>query len=273
MSTLPAVIENPGNLSVEGLINLHERIEANGGMTPERAKQLREPFPAKVIGKLPRLICKKCSDSKPRGHCDEHRKSKCAECGNYISTAHIHLDYVGHAAVTDRLLQVDPLWTWEPMAYGEKGEPLMANGGLWIRLTICGVTRPGFGDATNGSAVKEIIGDAIRNAAMRFGVALDLWAKEDLASTSEEQGRDGVNPDAANANSSAEANASSSEGKSRPVVTAAQITRLFAVAKTAGVSEDKARELVKEVAGVESTKAIPKDLYDAVIAAIQGAGA
>jgi hypothetical protein len=28
--------------------------------------------------------------------------------------------------------------------------------------------------------VKEAIGDALRNAAMRFGAALDLWAKSDL---------------------------------------------------------------------------------------------
>ena len=31
-----------------------------------------------------------------------------------------------------------------------------------------------------GARVKECIGDAIRNAAMRAGVALDLWAKEPL---------------------------------------------------------------------------------------------
>ena len=30
--------------------------------------------------------------------------------------------------------------------------------------------------------MKERIGDAIRNAAMRFGVALDLWSKEELES-------------------------------------------------------------------------------------------
>jgi hypothetical protein len=50
-------------------------------------------------------------------------------------------------------------------------------GNLWIKLTICGVTRLGVGDGKNA---KEVIGDAIRNAAMRFGVALDLWAKENL---------------------------------------------------------------------------------------------
>ena len=37
--------------------------------------------------------------------------------------------------------------------------------------------RIGVGD---GKSAKECIGDAIRNAAMRFGVALDLWAKDDL---------------------------------------------------------------------------------------------
>jgi hypothetical protein len=54
---------------------------------------------------------------------------------------------------------------------------------MWIRLTVCGVTRLGYGAADGkqgGDAVKEIIGDALRNAAMRFGAALDLWHKGDL---------------------------------------------------------------------------------------------
>jgi hypothetical protein len=45
------------------------------------------------------------------------------------------------------------------------------------------VTRLGYGNAegkSGGDAVKEIIGDALRNAAMRFGAALDLWHKGDL---------------------------------------------------------------------------------------------
>ena len=55
-------------------------------------------------------------------------------------------------------------------------------GGLWIRLTVCGVTRLGYGDAggrKGPNAIKESIGDAIRNAGMRFGLALDLWCKGD----------------------------------------------------------------------------------------------
>ena len=54
---------------------------------------------------------------------------------------------------------------------------------MWIKLTVCGVTRLGYGDAgakKGGDAMKERIGDALRNAAMRFGAALDLWHKGDL---------------------------------------------------------------------------------------------
>ena len=96
------------------------------------------------------------------------------------------LDYVGHAAVTKRLLEVDPHWSWTPMGYTDQGLPLITvtdgEAALWIRLTVLGVSRPGVGTAQDdGSDVaKKLISDAIRNAAMRFGVALDLWSKEDL---------------------------------------------------------------------------------------------
>lgn len=94
----------------------------------------------------------------------------------------VQLDYVGHAALTHRLLEVDPLWTWEPMALTAEGLPRFdETGGLWIRLTVCGMTRLGYGHAQKkqgpGDREKEVIGDAIRNAAMRFGAALDLWHK------------------------------------------------------------------------------------------------
>lgn len=117
-------------------------------MTPEQAEALRKAFPKGSVGKLPK--------------------------GGMM------LDYVGHAAVVDRLLSVDPEWTWEPLALDDAGLPAIDQAGnLWIRLTIAGVTRIGCGDGKN---MKERIGDALRNAAMRFGVALDLWSKEELES-------------------------------------------------------------------------------------------
>ena len=103
---------------------------------------------------------------------------------SYLPKGGVKLAYVGHAALTDRLLDSDPAWTWEPLAMSDNGLPVMDDiGGMWIRLTVCGVTRLGYGHAgskTGGDAIKEVIGDALRNAAMRFGAALDLWHKGEL---------------------------------------------------------------------------------------------
>lgn len=147
--------------------------------TPTGLALLREPFPEHHIGKLPKPYKK---DSE-RGHCDE--------CGGYHGLPAAHLDYVGHAAITHRLLDADPAWSWEPLSLDANGLPALDNnGGLWIRLTVGGVTRLGYGDAqgkTGGDAMKERIGDALRNAAMRFGVALELWHKGDLHAPTEEE--------------------------------------------------------------------------------------
>lgn len=145
-------------------------------MTPEQAAALRAPFPPEAIGKI------------PKG-------------GTW-------LDYVGHAAVTDRLLQVDPEWIWMPCNCGDKGEPLITQRGndsvMWIELTVCGISRFGVGIVATKSfeLEKQLISDAIRNAAMRFGVALDLWSKEDLHASSENaegSGSRAVEPDTATA--------------------------------------------------------------------------
>lgn len=150
--------------------------------TLAKLAMLREPFPESEIRYLPRVWCRACRDSK-RG-CNQHEVSQCSKCGNRLTTAHIDLKFVGHAEVTNRLLNVDPMWSWEPVAFDSNGLPQYdGNRGLWIRLTVCGVTRLGYGNAegkSGGDAVKEIIGDAIRNAGMRFGMALDLWTSSDL---------------------------------------------------------------------------------------------
>lgn len=151
------------------------------------ALKLREKFPPELVGKLPRVTCPDCADR--RKTCTEHKKSKCGVCGAYVSERHIHIDYVGHADVTSRLIEADPDWNWEPRAEDEHGLPLFDTDdrgnpvGLWIKLTVGGVTRLGYGSvpSNQSDAVKVLIGDALRNAAMRFGVALDLWAKGDRA--------------------------------------------------------------------------------------------
>ena len=144
---------------------------------------LRKPFPENHINKLPKFTTKQINESKQ----DPNRWNiNCEVCGGWHHKNAIHLDYVGHAALTDRLLDADPGWIWEPMATDESGLPAFDKfGGMWIKLTVCGVTRLGYGHAgkkTGGDAIKECIGDGLRNAAMRFGGALELWHKGELHS-------------------------------------------------------------------------------------------
>src|SRR5574340_339945 len=69
--------------------------------------KLREPFPDNLVNYLPRPTCAKAEyQALP--------KAKCSICGNYHATSKtVHLGYVGHAALTKRLLDVDPTWSWE----------------------------------------------------------------------------------------------------------------------------------------------------------------
>lgn len=152
---------------------------------------LRIPFPDNQISKLPKPT---------KQQTDELRQNsgvgiRCQLCGGWHHKNTIHLDYVGHAALTDRLLDADPNWIWEPLSMAD-GLPVMDGyGGMWIRLTVCGVTRLGYGhagDKSGGDAIKEVIGDALRNAAMRFGAALDLWHKGDLHAGKQESGEDPI---------------------------------------------------------------------------------
>jgi 5'-3' exonuclease len=142
---------------------------------------LRKPFPEHQVGKLPK-------GTKTQNECPAGEKRDCAVCGGWHHPRVVHLDYVGHAALTNRLLDADPTWDWRPLALTPEGLPKFdASGGLWIKLTVCGVSRLGYGHAETkghmdaGAREKVVVGDALRNAAMRFGAALDLWSKQDLA--------------------------------------------------------------------------------------------
>lgn len=134
---------------------------------------LRAPFDPSVIGKLPRKV----KDGN----------------GGWRT---IKLDFVGHALVTDRLLSVDPEWSWEfgcldptsghpskeaSIERDDQGRPVA----LWMALTACGVTRRDIGyvdPEAKDEPMKLLVSDALCRAAMRFGVGLDLWAKDGLES-------------------------------------------------------------------------------------------
>lgn len=147
----------------------------------DKNKRLRDPFEECDISWLP-----KPSKSQTDAVKQNFRAGiRCDLCGAWHHQDVVHLQYVGHAAVTNRLLDVDSQWNWDFLCTNENGEPIVdKNGGMWITLTVNGVTRKGYGDAPmhkGADAMKERIGDAIRNAAMRFGVALELWHKGNLS--------------------------------------------------------------------------------------------
>jgi len=207
--------------------------------------KLREPFPPNQISKLPK---------ETRAQIDARKADKnlmvwkCPLCGGPHHKNAAHLDYVGHAAATDRLLDTDPAWTWEPLSVDQRGLPAFdETGGLWIRLSVCGVSRLGYGSAdgkSGGDAKKEIIGDAIRNAGMRFGMALDLWHKGDLHA--------GDEPDAA-----------APRNDPTPIMVNQDQRRQLMVLGTAKNVDTRA--LCKAM-GVQSIPQLPASKYDAAVA-------
>lgn len=96
----------------------------------------------------------------------------------------IQLDFVGHADITRILIEIDPCWRWVPIEW-QNGRPLIhvENGmaTMWGELTLLGQARLGVGScrADKPDLDKELVSDFLRNAAMRFGIALSLWTKQE----------------------------------------------------------------------------------------------
>lgn len=117
----------------------------------------------------------------PRGGSGE--PSSCRVCKGYHKSGAVHLDYVGHADLTRALIEIDPEWDWEPVAFDDEGLPRVYERRnqlvLWGRLTLLGKTRLCVGTCVSNKddAEKELIGDMLRNGGMRFGVFGALWSK------------------------------------------------------------------------------------------------
>jgi hypothetical protein len=94
------------------------------------------------------------------------------------------LDFVGHADITKILIEIDPNWRWVPCGW-DNGRPAIhvQNGiaTMWGELQLLGQGRLGVGSvaADKGDLDKELVSDFLRNAAMRFGICLSLWTKQE----------------------------------------------------------------------------------------------
>lgn len=168
-----------------------------------RWEALRKPFHASQIGHKPQPWCRACSQNKQQKHCENHRVISCKICRQRVTEAHLDLDFVGHAAVTLRLLEVDPHWAMvfvPHKLYDDLGLPNPGQAGAWIVLRVLGKPQYGIGETEGtqlegGNAIKALVSDCIKNASMRFGVAIETWSKEDLAAerSAEAEQRDEVN--------------------------------------------------------------------------------
>ncbi len=159
--------------------------------------RLREPFADEAVELRPVYVGPWDYNDAGKRFVPPSAVQKCPRCGKTHALPARHLRYVGHARVTERLLDVDPAWSWRFLATREDGSPVITRDGLWMALTVCGVERIGFGDAggrEGPDAVKEMIGDAIRNAAMRFGCGLEMWMEGDDEVTYPPDGTDGRTP-------------------------------------------------------------------------------
>jgi hypothetical protein len=253
-------------------------------MNDEKLKFLRAVFPDHQISLKPIPLKR------------DSAKGQCQECGSYHGLPAVHLKYVGHAALTDRLLDTDLNWNWEPLALTTEGLPLFdQSGGLWIKLTVCGTTRLGYGNAVSsdykeiGSREKEVIGDALRNAGMRFGMALDLWHKGDLHGAEEESKSLPKIPDKPPAHPQEPYEEdvdfdnlpkeppkpapfpkdTKASQKSSAKVTMPQINRLMAIANSYGWSDAMIKAELKEAFNLESKKDLTRAQYDKLIGTIE----
>lgn len=111
---------------------------------------------------------------------------RCDECGGWHGLPAVHLDYMGHADVTEALILIDPFWNWRPAAINpDTGGPMVNRRDktltMWGYLTVLGVERLCVGTcvADKFEPEKELIGDMLRNGALRFGIAVRLWSKAD----------------------------------------------------------------------------------------------
>lgn len=168
----PVLLPAPPEHAALGLVRIMRADEHAA-----RLRALEAPFPQSQVEKLPKQLRR---DDQDRGRCDGSAAYSADghACGGWHARS-MHLDYIGHAGVTLRLLEVDPLWSYR-FLNAPNGVPVVNAEGAWIELTVLGMTRLGFGDADGkrgANAIKEVIGDAIRNAAMRFGVGTYLWSK------------------------------------------------------------------------------------------------
>ena len=96
----------------------------------------------------------------------------------------VNLSYVSHSEITRILITIDAGWSWEPIEWINGRPAIHIENGMatmWGKMTLLGkpMICVGSARADKGDYEKELIGDLLRNGSMRYGIALNLWSKQD----------------------------------------------------------------------------------------------
>lgn len=228
-------------------------------MTSEDIQKLRAPFPASII------------------HVKIQSLNKARDKAMLVK-------YLQHTDVLNRLEEVDPAWhskvTWRQEFLGERNSPFCVS----IALTIKGVTRENVGE---GDDPKSAYSDAIKRAAMLFGVGRYLYDEEtQWVSYNEQQDKyrkwtvndfrtnpkPVATPASTQTNQAPKSQAPFVGGKAIPTVTEKQVTRLYAIAHSKGLSHDDVRAQLEEWYEIDSAKFLTPLQYDKICNYMLGLG-
>src|SRR5687767_7173477 len=144
------------------------------------------------------------------------------------------VDYVEWHTVADILDETAPNWNHEIKDIREMGDLMVVT----VAITIDGVTREGVGTGSsrNEMGIKKAEHDALKRAAVKFGIARDLYKKEfdafDRESTGAENGGNDFPPEPIAANLS-------------DLVTAKQLGMIRAIGREVDVDpEEECKQLL-----------------------------
>jgi|TARA_A100001388_G_C28774696_1_gene506478 hypothetical protein len=92
-------------------------------------------------------------------------------------------DYINHAVIAQRILQVCGPYSWDWDVVTEDGKVVAVHGKLTVELDGKTVTVSGAGTETyskdsTGEKIKKMESDAFKRAASRLGCGLHLWAQD-----------------------------------------------------------------------------------------------
>lgn len=92
-------------------------------------------------------------------------------------------DYINHAVIAQRLLQVVGAYGWDWEVVYEEGKVVCVHGRLTAdvdgkSVTVSGAGTETFQGDTTGEKIKKMESDAFKRAAAKLGVGLHLWAQD-----------------------------------------------------------------------------------------------